>query len=427
MMINDLFITEDDVNDFKKMSNDEIKTMLYADIIGDFDILFKIYPDFLVKEKNSFGLKELSEESVNVLNDVRKKIKQFDFRELYGLPEGDIDVLLDQFREDNFTNYSRCGNWQRSITKVFNNDGEINSYKTWTAFFRYINKWNQESEIKEYKVLVDNNKILWIGIDEGYHFISTDNNVYGFKYIHKNIILFPNIGINNEYFSDDDMKINDQLILKNRKNIIKNENITFDNAKDILLKEKIGVQIPIDIYFEKVFFYKGTKWNRYFEQMYPNTTTILISIQPKNNLFYIEIENITYPVYGYILFDLNDIRIIEAKKAGKISFIDKSKASYKNWISNNYIYLNRDIHRIFTQDEIDTMLTAFHGSLIHRIKLLRKRIILSFKNFLQYKLIIIKNKFVYIIGLDGFKKELREGSYYGFIYDDYIDNGGKLQ
>ena len=94
---------------------------------------------------------------------------------------------------------------------------------------------------------------------------------------------------------------------------------------------------------------------------------------------------------------------------------------------NLHIYLNRDTHRVYTQDEIDTMLTAFHGSLIHRIKLLSKRIILSFKNFLEYKLIIIKNKFIYIIGLNYLKKELREDSYYGYEFDEYINNGGKLQ
>ena len=94
---------------------------------------------------------------------------------------------------------------------------------------------------------------------------------------------------------------------------------------------------------------------------------------------------------------------------------------------NIHIYLNHDIRRILTLDEIDALLTVYHGSLIDRIKLLRKNIILSLKNFLEYKLIIIRKKFVYIIGLDGIKKELRENSYYGYEFDEYINNGGKLQ
>jgi len=41
---------------------------------------------------------------------------------------------------------------------------------------------------------------------------------------------------------------------------------------------------------------------------------ILIGIHVENNMFCIEVENITYTFYGYVLFDLNEIKIIEAKK-----------------------------------------------------------------------------------------------------------------
>jgi hypothetical protein len=68
--------------------------------------------------------------------------------------------------------------------------------------------------------------------------------------------------------------------------------------------------------------------------------------------------------------------------------------------------------RLFTQDEIDTLLTAPHGSIMNRIKQMKKRIILFYKNIFDYRLIIIKNKFVYIIGLGELKKELREESIY---------------
>jgi len=420
----DAFITEDKVNRYKRMSNDKIKTMLYAEITKNINILFDVFPDFLLGKKESSDFEELPEGSINALNDVKKKIKQINFRE-YGFPESDIDVLLEQLREENFTKYCRHGKWKRSFTKVLNNNGKINEYETWTAIFGYINKWNQESELQEYKILINyENKILWIGIDKKYHFISAEDNIYGFKYKNMNIILFPNICTIDEYFSDDDMNINDQLILKYRENIIKKENVTFDNAKNILLEEKKGVQIPIDKYFNKEFFYKGFKWNKYYKNIYPKTATILISIQSKKKLFYIEIENITYPLYGYFLLDLNKIRIVEANKSGKISFIDKIKALYNNWISNNHIYLNREINRVLSQNDIDTMLETLHGSLINRIKMIKKRINLFLRNVLEYKLIVIRNKLVYIIGMDGFKKELRKDSYYSFIFDNYINNGG---
>jgi hypothetical protein len=393
------FVSEDDVNYYKSMSNDEIKEMLY--IGKDFDNI----PD----------------------GDFKEKLKKFDFRKLYGLPDGDIDVLLEQFRKENFTKYCRKSDWRYSFTKVLNNDGSIIDYRTWTASFKFINKWSQETEPQEYKIIIDENeKILWIGYNFNYYFISVGENIYRFTYEHKHISLYPNVCFTDEHFSENDMEVNDQLIV-NRKNIGVEKFGSFDIAKTILHEEKIGVKISINECFEKGFFYKGPKWNKFYEYMYSKDTTILISIQARNNLFYIEIENITYPVSGYILLDINDIRIVEAKIINKISFINKIKSSYKNWTSNNNIYLNRETHRVFTQDEIDVLLTALHGSIINRIKLIIKRIILFFRNSLEYKLIIIRNKFVYIIGLDGLKKELREDSYYGFEFDNYINNGGKLQ
>jgi hypothetical protein len=114
-----------------------------------------------------------------------------------------------------------------------------------------------------------------------------------------------------------------------------------------------------------------------------------------------------------------------ANKTGKISLIKKIKSTYNNRINNIHIYLNRETNKVFTQNEIDAMLAALHGSLINRIKILLKRIVFSFKNILEYMLIIIRNKRVYIIGLDGLKRELRDESYYGFEFNNFINIGGK--
>jgi hypothetical protein len=84
---------------------------------------------------------------------------------------------------------------------------------------------------------------------------------------------------------------------------------------------------------------------------------------------------------------------------------------------HKYIYFDSE-SRVFSQDEVDTLLTVFQGSIINRFKLLIKRINLFYKNIFDYKLIIIKSKFVYIIGLCGIKKELSDES----IYSLYIQN-----
>jgi len=98
--------------------------------------------------------------------------------------------------------------------------------------------------------------------------------------------------------------------------------------------------------------------------------------------------------------------------------------SYKNRISNNYIYLCRETNRLFAPNDVSAVITDFHGSVINRIKILFNRIFFVFRNIIEYKLIVIKNKFVYIIGLDGIKKELRKDSYYSFEFDKNINNGG---
>jgi hypothetical protein len=261
------FVTEDDIYYYKGMSNDKIKKLIDG------------------------------------------------HRELFGLPEGDIDVLLEQFREEGFTKYCRKRDWYLSTTHVLNNDGKIIGYNTWNASFKYINKWGQESAAQKYKIIVDKDKkILWIGGDQDYYFISAGKSIYGFKYEHKSIVLFPNISSEDEYFSYENMDINDQLIIKYRENAYSLMFVSLDKAKTVFNERRIGADISIDEYFEKGFFYKGLKWNKSYDFMYPNDITILVSIQAKDNLFYIEIENITYPFHGYMLLDLNEIRITEAKK-----------------------------------------------------------------------------------------------------------------
>lgn len=379
------FVTEDDVNHFKEMSNEQIKEMIYQDKETINNIFKYEYTNDKTKEK----------------------FKNFDPRKIYGLPDGDIDVLLKEFREEGFTKYCRKNEWQSSWTQVLNNDGEMIDHQTWIASFRYANKWNQETEPVEYKIIVDNNmKILWIGMnDNDCYFISYEKNIYSFKYEHKNIELFPNISSDDEYLSEDDMDINDKLIVKYRKNMGCIRYGDFENAKTIFKEERIGVSISIEKKFEKYFFYKGPKWNKNYKYMYPNDRTILISIEQMGGLFYIVIENITYPFYGYMLLDLKEIRIIEAGKLGK-GYVD-NPSSLEIWGYIKFYFKQRT--RVYTPDEIDSMLIALHGSVMNRIKLLIKRFILFCKKICDYELIIVNKRYVYKIGIGSFKKEFNEG------------------
>jgi len=384
------FVSEDDINYYKSKSNEEIKEMLYIN-------------------KN---LDNFSDED-------KEFIKKFNFRRLYGLPEGNIDILLQQFREDGFTKYCRKGDWQYTGTKILNNDGTIDDFPTWTALFCYINKWDQESNFQYYKIITKrlDNKILWIGMEnKNNYFISSNELVYSFEYKHKEINIFPNIS-EDEYFIEDDMSINDNLILKYKKNMWSYKYATIDKAKYILKEEKSGVNISLYKYFEPYFFYKGPRWNKNYSFMYGKDRTILISIQAKNNLFYIEIENFTHPFYGYFLLDLNEINIVEAKKIDVFNINVEQIYSSKEKKCNKKIFLE-DTTRLYTQDEIDALLTVLHGSLINRIKIIKKRIVLNLKNIYYKRLVIFTKIFVYIVGIGCLKRELIGDSFYSYLIDE---------
>jgi hypothetical protein len=269
--------------------------------------------------------KFINEEDINyykgISNDDIKKLieKLFEgHREVIGLPNGDIDVLLEQFRENNFTEYRRKTEWHYTFTKVLDNDGTIKELNTKTARFDFINKWNQEEGwYQKYRIIVDDNmKILWIGrYNEKQYFISVGDKIYEIEYEHKQIKLFPNISCEDEYFYEGNNKKNDCLVKKYKENMGTYRYGTIDNVKEIFKKEKIGVSISVDEYFKKGFFYKGFKWNKNWNNYYGyDYITILIDIIVKNGLFCIEIENITYPFYGYLLLDLDKLEIVEAKK-----------------------------------------------------------------------------------------------------------------
>jgi hypothetical protein len=280
------FITEEEILYYKNMSNNEIKEM--------------------IKNYSKIGKKVDSGET--------------DIRNIFGIPDGNIDVLLDEFRKEKFTDYSRKNEWNYGWVNVLNCDGNVNTLKTREANFRYINKWNQESNIVKYLIIIDNdNKILWIGVcKENQYFISHFDKIYEFGYEHKNIKIFPNITIENEYINEDNNEHNDNIIKKYKNNIETYTFTNFDNAKKIFDEGKTGAYISLDEHFPKGFFYKGIKWNANWGKYYGNNyITILIAITVKDNYFYIEIENITYPFYGYLLIDLYDFKIIEAKKCEK--------------------------------------------------------------------------------------------------------------
>jgi hypothetical protein len=123
--------------------------------------------------------------------------------------------------------------------------------------------------------------------------------------------LFPNISSENEYFDDDNNENNDNLIKKYMNNNMY-QCTDIENVKKLFEVEKVGAYISLEKHFEKGFFKKGQKWNKAMEKYFGyNNISILINIIVKNNLFCIEIENVTHPLYGQILLDLDKLEIVK--------------------------------------------------------------------------------------------------------------------
>jgi hypothetical protein len=219
-------------------------------------------------------------------------------RKPYGFPDGDMDVLLTEFRSEGFTSLTRKNDWRNEWVCVLNNNGEVYRYKAFFSEFYYINKWGQEERAGKYRIICDDKlNILWIGhYKDRRYFISIDTKIYEFWYEHKTIKLCP-------------YTISVPDVIKTA-----DEAIYFDTA--IIDHDNSTILINLDEYFEKGFFYKGPKWNLSWKDiLFPNDITIFNSISTENFMFRIEIENITYPYIGYVLLDLNEFKIM---KGGKI-------------------------------------------------------------------------------------------------------------
>jgi hypothetical protein len=98
------FITEDDVNYYRQMTDEKIK---------------------------------------EIINYPRS-------RELYGFSDGDIDVWLKEFRSEGFTKFTRKRSWRYERIPVMNNDGKVNLRTTHYAEFYYVNQWGQEKRAIKY-------------------------------------------------------------------------------------------------------------------------------------------------------------------------------------------------------------------------------------------------------------------------------------
>ena len=213
----------------------------------------------------------------------------------------DIDEKVKYIREYGTSEHVRVGDWELSTIPLIS-DTEEKSLTCCQAKFKYANKWGDETYPSDEKIIYDKERrVIWIKNDfrNPGCFIKLNNDFYAISYNHKMLKIYKNINIITQ-------------------NLIVNQN--YDNLDDIYIKhdyeENKCKEIRIDLsdYFPVGFFYRGPKYIREWKELYPKGFNIYREITIQDRVLRIEIENLSYPHKGCVLLDLENEKVIEAKK-----------------------------------------------------------------------------------------------------------------
>jgi len=186
----------------------------------------------------------------------------------------------------------RVSDWEKTDINLINIENITFNIVCNYSFFKHINKWGFETKEEKYKLFNFENNVIWINKFnfEPDFFILYKKEIIGISYKHKLLKIFKNL--KNNY----NLRINNEIILDN---IIKKDNVHI---------KQFEIDLSENIY--KGFFYKGLL----YDCNWKNEISILKDITFTNGLLKIIIENSTYPHMGYFLLDINEYKIVDAKK-----------------------------------------------------------------------------------------------------------------
>jgi hypothetical protein len=202
--------------------------------------------------------------------------------------------------------YSRLSAWTMKEIKVTQLNGEIENHKClWSDGI--IENVPFKGHFTDIKVtigcLINNDKkIIWLGSPNCEYYFCNSKGIFGLSCTHDYIYLYQN-----ELEDDENINIsnNDYDIL---------DKILFTKAKK---KSFLNSSYSIcfhDSFDRKDKFYTKNLENSTRYKIWPDDFMRINSINIKDGLLRIDIENISYPFYGHILFDLEEFTIVEAKK-----------------------------------------------------------------------------------------------------------------
>jgi len=214
----------------------------------------------------------------------------------------DIDEKVSYIREYGTMRYVRTSDWEFSAMPLISDSNEDSILTCCLSESKSANKWGKETASSKDKIIHDENRnVIWIKNDysDPPYFLKFNNKIYAIDYYHKMLKIYKNINIIT-------------------KNVIVSQN--YDNLDDIIReynyeKDKCEhIKIDLSDYLPVGFFYRGSKYTKEWKELYPKSFNIYREITIQNKLIRIEIENLSYPHKGYVLLDLENNKIIEAKK-----------------------------------------------------------------------------------------------------------------
>jgi len=220
------------------------------------------------------------------------------------IPVKNIDDLRNKIKEPDFLSIERVSQWEKSSIPILNFDGNIHNFDFCHADYNIINKWGHKRFYKCFHVIYsDDFSVIWFGekYDKPVYWVSKENTIYMFTYLHKRLCLYPSACVEPELISGLDTALLDNIVKKYEKR--------FSNA----YPTNDRIEIELDNCFKKGFFYKGPKYDFKNHQPYYDYISEIRNVEAKNVLIRIEIENITYPHSGYAYLDLEKLEITYAE------------------------------------------------------------------------------------------------------------------
>jgi hypothetical protein len=267
-------ISEEKIKDFLRLEENKI-------IYGDYNYFI----DFL-KRDNLCTCYICSLSSEKAMNFLQKLINCFKLKNI------NIDELFKLIKFNGDLKITRVSGWNASEILLINENLDELKIKCNFAKFKYTNKWGYETGPETYKIFNYNKNVLWIkkSNNEPQYFVLYKNKPYVINYKHKVITIFKNLENTFGNIVLENNLLFDDIIIKNE-----SANISFEKT-----------EIDLSNYFYKGFFYKGLLYNGNWEE----EITILKNVKFSNGLIKIEIENLTYPHYDYVLLEIEDCKII---------------------------------------------------------------------------------------------------------------------